>query len=218
MFFIYTVRYFFVNFTKKLLKKLTVIIILILTFSIIKSVKAQFENENFLIGVQGTNVWLTNHTPKTAYGISMQLFVSDNFSFNSNIIFGENYIHVPIGIAAISLAAFSGNADCCTNIGYSDDFFEYLFMLLFSEGFSFHLEIADNFVISPYFNPLGFDYWFEKNNLSECLIFTGSAGVKFNFFATEKFIISPFAGYKTSYVYWDRGFSFGLNLSVLFDF
>ena len=179
--------------------------------------QSQYQKEDFIIGIQTNNVYYQDYTQKQGYGFDFQLFVADNFSFNSNFYFGENYVHVPLGVAAIILAAMSGDCAGCANISISDDYAAIVFFAMLSEGVSFYINIDDNFYISPYLNPLGFDYMFEKNYDIQRFLFTGSAGLKFNYSTGYKFIISPFIECKTIYGHREPGFGFGISLNIAID-
>jgi hypothetical protein len=191
--------------------------VLIFALSIPCAGKAQFEDGDFSMGLSANAIMYTDYGAKTAGGLTMQLFLTDNVSLNSNFQFGPNYVHMPIGMALASLVFLSGDPSGCSNISCNDDdYWAVLLIILFSEGVSFHLPVLNNVVVSPYINPMGVDYWYEPNRIDDSpFLFTFSAGTKLNLFAGENFNFAPYVEYKTIYGQGQPGFGAGVTLNVI---
>ncbi len=200
------------------MKKIIVLNILISFFSFSYS---QIYDEGLTVSLETNQIKYENFSLKSGYGLGFQLYLSKHFSLNSHLLFGNNYIHAPGGIAlmAISLTygTFDGCLDGCSSFGGTDEALLILLALIFTEGVSFHLYPNDKLSLSPFINPLSLDYIHEANK-NESIFLSASAGLRVNFYLAEKIVASPYIEYKYMYTEKEEGFGFGFSIGYIFDF
>jgi hypothetical protein len=190
-----------------LVKKLLIIFAFLFGFA---QAHAQFEKDDVIISLIGMQDFHT--TP--SFGTEVQYFVGDHISLNYRLLYSPGHFHAPGGLALsavllVSLAEFGGDLSI-------------LYAALIPEGVSFHARLTDNMSLSPYINPLGYDYL--SSNRSSRMLFhetetehfiTINGGVRLNVFMGEWLIISPFAEYMSSYNQDLYGFRFGVTAGRL---
>ncbi len=186
---------------------------LILWLPLISS--AQFEKKNFVLSATGAQIEYDSFTPRNAYGLDLQYFVSDHVSLNYNLKFGERYVHLPAGapvaVVALVMAVASAN-DGSGGLFVAGG----LLAALLPEGVSFHANVNQNVVISPYINPLGFEWIKNANAGGRDTWLTGSAGTKVNFLLGD-FVIAPYGEYKMLYGNYDNpGIGVGVSAGYRF--
>jgi hypothetical protein len=174
---------------------------------------SQLKKENILIGLEFNQLTYENLQTKYGCGVELQYFVTDYFGFNSHLIFGENYVHLPIGIVGIAAAIMSGGS--CNDCGDLDGCNSLFFLAILSDGVIFHISVFGKPIISPYINPLGLDLLYEKVKGTNTY-FTGSLGLKFNYLFGKKFNFSPFTEVKWVYGQRTAGVSCGLSFGYSF--
>lgn len=180
-----------------------------------KQVKGQFSEEDLIVaGEYG----LLHYSPTTiqAYGLDFRYFVSDNISFNSRIVIGKDYFHIPVLTLITIYGLVSGNS--CT-FDIDDSCMPVLFLLL-SEGATYHLKINENFALSAYINPLGFDYIYglkkeTDQDLEKKIYITCAAGMRYNF-VYDQWVVSPYIDYRKIYYSDYEGYGFGINVGWKF--
>ena len=157
---------------------------------------AQIEEDNVIISARRSGT-IFKATPVTSeYGIDVQYFVEDRWSFNYEVAIGEDFIHIP---ASVPLMLFGLTLDWA--------------YLLLPEGVSYHIPVMEDMVvISPYLNPLGFEY--NKYAENDGWYGTGAGGVRMNIFPHRRVMLHTFAEYKINYEQPNSGFRTGLGLGI----
>lgn len=199
-----------------MIRKATLISILLIPS--VFSGKAQFQKGDFSVGLSSNAVMFPDYGTKIGFGLTMQVFLDKNVSLNSNLHFGPNYVHMPIGVALAGLVFLSGDPSGCSNVSCNDDdYWGVVLLILFSEGISIHVPIMNKLTFSPYVNPLGVDYWYQPTAAADkpAFLFTLSAGMKMDIFAAENFNIAPYFEYKTIYGQSNSGFGAGITLNAV---
>jgi hypothetical protein len=193
-----------------MMKKLLLIFIFIL---ILEKAFSQYQKENLMISVETNQLNYENQLTKYGFGIEFQYYVNDYFGLNSHLIFGENYVHIPLGLVAIFAALLGGgNCNDCGDLNGCNSIF---LLAILSDGVIFHIRIFGKPVLSPYLNLLGLDMIYDKDNGSKNYI-TGSVGIKFNYLLSKNINFSPFVELKRIYDQSTRGISFGISVGYLF--
>jgi hypothetical protein len=151
-----------------------------------------------------------------AGGLKIRAFVGNRFSFDSDIMFGRDFMQLCpgiIGIPAILLGYQLG-------FGFEEgDFAEFLIMgalmLMSAEHFAYHIPVRGKTDISPYVSLLRFRQFTNipdseiPDDINGGLCF--ATGLEVNKYFGN-FILSPYADYSIGYAGTFRGFTCGLNL------
>jgi len=200
---------------------------------------SQISKNSYIISMEGQFINYEKEYPHNAYGIEIQYLLSDHFGINAHINVGRNYVHLPMGIAVVALSfavlAQGGGSGCdasdcngngcdpsgCNSNGCSGNDFDSfcnniglpVLLILLSDGATFHFKANDQLTFSPYLNPLGFDYFFEKSK--NALYVTFTSGLKCQYIINNKFIFAPFAEFRTNYITSQKGFACGATFGVL---
>ncbi len=164
--------------------------------------RAQFEEDNFILSFSRSQAMFNDFTSYREFSVDVQYFVTDRISLNYPVSVSREYIHVPASVPIIvaSAACFYGDL-------------ELLYMLLIPEGVSFHFPIQRFVTISPYINPLGFEYYY--NSEIEEWYMTSAVGAKANITPTSPLVIAPFAEYKIDYGH-RAGVRAGISVGLYF--
>ena len=152
-----------------------------------------------------------------AGGMKLRMFVGKRFSFDSDLLIGQNYVHFGPGIIGLPLWYFG------TNLGFGsgdeNSFASFLFMgammLLSAEHFAYHIPIQNNTDISPYLSLLRFKQvtGLQDPKYSDGINSSvyGAIGVEMNKYF-KRFVFSPYVDYDISYSGQGHGINIGLNL------
>jgi len=189
------------------MKKLILIFLLSIIFV---SSKAQLEQGAFTIGLKYGRLHFEDNPDINTYGVDMQYFLTDYISLNSNFNFGKGFFHMPILTYIFADVIMSDFSDV--------DEYDWYSLIFFTEGVSFHLNINDNFTISPYINPLGLEYIYfpqgsdaykfeSTNNMS--IAFT--SGIRFNAVLDDYIMLSPYVEYKKLWFSDVSGYAIGMT-------
>ena len=152
-----------------------------------------------------------------AGGLKIRVFVAERFSFDSDIMFGQNFMQLApgiIGIPAILLGYEFG-------FGTEEEdqtFTEFLIMgaliVLSVEHFAYHIPVKGYTDISPYVSLLRFRQFTDVVNSENADGVENSAcfavGLEVNKYF-KKFILSPYADYSIAYSGPICGFTCGIN-------
>lgn len=145
----------------------------------------------------------------TAFLLNGRVFVSKRFSFDGDIVFGREYMHMGVGIIGLAFA-FAGNI---LGDSVSDWGLPAIMILLAAEHFAYHIPVSKNFEIAPHIGLLR--YIKTKNYATpehDTLRMNGFvAGVEFNCYF-YRFLLSPFVEYSHSYENRFQSFQVGLYL------
>ncbi len=151
----------------------------------------------------------------SSLGINAEIYLNSKFSFNYHVSIGSSYknafyIHGPLGggIGVVLLSSLDNkNPDWINTIG--------VIALFIPEGISYHERISKIITLSPYFNPLGFEY--SKKTFGDEFMPSGEIGIKADFNITKKIFIIPHIGIKKLYDVRGYGCETGISVSYFFD-
>jgi hypothetical protein len=202
----------------------------ILIFSDIMVVKAQVEVDSLASGltvhstrdfsISASTCLLLNSPNGNVFsaGLKIRAFVGKRFSFDSEILFGKNFMQIGPGIIGIPALLFSDG------IGFGSDegeqsFQEFLIIsaliVLSAEHFTYHIPAKNNTDISPYVSLLRFRQFTNVPGSQNADGVVGSAcfgaGLEINKYLNN-FIISPYIDYSSAYSGAFRGITCGINL------
>jgi len=197
------------------MKKTTIFILL---FFVITSISAQLESKAFIVGCDLKQVKYKDYDRRIVGGLDLQFFVTDHISLNSNFSFGRDYVHMP-------LVSYFFSDFIIYNTFNIDEENWYMFLLI-TEGVSFHIKIAENLSISPYINPLCFEYIYQTSKQAEYdstytdydpRYITGATGFRFNMVFARHLYLGTYAEAKLIYNQENTGgYAYGVNLGYCF--
>lgn len=152
-----------------------------------------------------------------AGGLKIRVFVGERFSFDSDIIFGRNFMQLAPGIIGIPAVLLGYELGFGTE-EEDQTFAEFLIMgaliVLSVEHFAYHIPVKGYTDISPYVSLLRFRQFTNVANSENADGVEGSAcfavGLEVNKYF-KKFILSPYADYSIGYSGPIRGFTCGIN-------
>jgi hypothetical protein len=161
------------------------------------------------------------HTPngvQLAGGFKMRLFMGKRISFDTDILFGRDYIHAGPGLFGIPvwILFLGGTSDETT---FSEELFYYAVMALSAEHISYHIPCKNNLDISPYISLLRYKsaYEFEKSPdrviTEEQLSF--AVGLEINKYY-KRFVLSPYIEYNIGYTDHIPGINAGVYCGIYF--
>ncbi|MCF8297240.1 MAG: hypothetical protein K9J13_06830 [Saprospiraceae bacterium] len=169
-------------------------------------------------------------------GVSMEFFVGRHMSLNYNFNLGVTansgshfYYHGPIGASTGSVLLIGAALNNAIDDGVDDAFSKAfgtdfnvsknitgglaltgIILLVIPEGFNYNIDIGKNISISPYINPLGFDFCASNIPFGHRLNLTWEYGSKVNFYFNNKRFLSPKVGIKNFYANGRKGLELGL--------
>lgn len=188
------------------------IIVFSFCFYCTQNVFSQFEKGNFLVSAQVGQLKLNNFRSITQGGFDFQFFVTEYLSLNLNFRFGQGYLHTP------AMAYFFSDLLIYGTLFSDDD--DLLMLVLFSEGISVYIPVHRYLTLSPYLNPLGYEYIYQQekeaveNDFSSEFL-SGCAGVKMNM-CFSGFVFGVYAEAKWLYSYKSSGLGTGLCFGYMF--
>ena len=145
-------------------------------------------------------------------GIGLELDLGKNWKLNYRIDGGNNYFHMPMGlpVGGVILIIMMSNSNS-SNSGML------LLAALIPEGVAYQINLSSSISISPYVNPLGFDYIGRINCKSSShedeidLHSMISLGGNLNF-DIKRLRIVAFSEYRSSWIGLRRGWQSGIKI------
>ncbi len=130
--------------------------------------------------------------------------VLDKVGLNYSIHFANDHVHFPAGILVGILI-----------LGYAPDVAEVAYSVLIPEGASFNIPLFRGLYLSPFFNPLGIEYYWDDISDRE-ISFIGTTGIKLKAFIGDGVVLTPYVEARQDFLTpddWDAkaGFSFGVQ-------
>src|SRR5664280_1081879 len=167
------------------------------------------------ISVAPSLLYNTPNVLQLAGGFKLRMFLGKRVSFDTDMVFGRDYIHAGpgiIGIPAWILVVYSfGNESDDSPI--SELLFIAATMVLSAEHTSLHFPVRNSFDISPYLSLLRYKSSYEYGHYSN----TGrtneqlsyAIGLEVNKYF-NRFVFSPYVEYNVGYVDHTAGINAGL--------
>jgi hypothetical protein len=159
-----------------------------------------------------------------AGGIKLRVFVGKRFSFDSDVMFGQNFMQLSpgvIGIPAILLGYELGFGSDEEDNSFAEFLIMGALMVLSVEHFAYHIPVKGYIDISPYMSLLRFRQFTNVANSENADGIEGSAcfaaGIEVNKYF-KKFILSPYADYNVGYSGPIHGFTCGINFGYYFSY
>jgi hypothetical protein len=161
----------------------------------------------------------TPNGSQIAGGIKIQVFISKRFSFDADLVFSRNYLHLSPGLVGVPLGIIG------LTFGSNDELTLGNFLLsiaaigLAGEHVSYHIPMSNTFDISPYVSLLRYKYAYKSGNYSdpgfidEQLCFASGAQINKYF---GRFVLAPYAEYSIGYKDKIPGCNFGVYFGILF--
>jgi len=181
---------------------------------------SQIYDKPIKVGANVHQIQMLDRNPKIGYGLEFDYYLTDNLSFNSTFVVGQNYAHAPVGSIFLLLLAYgAGDFGGCSGF-FSYDIGFYILLASLSEGIAYHVHITDQVKVSIFARPLGLEYQYDKEligNSKPNLYLAGGTGIKFNFIPKPRLYISPYFEYRINYSVINQGIAFGLNAGILFN-
>jgi hypothetical protein len=165
---------------------------------------------------------LLTHTPngvQFAGGIRMRMFLSKRISFDSDIVFGRDYIHAGPGLIGIPVWIIASGRNAETELSLSDFLFVAAAMILSAEHTSYHIPVRNKTDISPYVSLLRYKSSYEYGHYSDVNRddeqFSWALGLEINKYF-KRFVISPYAELNVGYADHVPGVNTGIYLGFFF--
>lgn len=168
------------------------------------------------ISLSGNTVFNNPFEPVYAGGFKMRMFVSKRISFDTDLLFGKDYVHFGPGVIGLPIWLLSNE------LGFSSDeegsfglfLFSIALMALSAEHIAYHLPINNTTDISPFVSVLrfkqltveGINVAPEDNYAHASFV----AGLELNRYF-KRFVLSPYFEYNVAYDGYLRGFNLGVN-------
>ena len=106
-------------------------------------------------------------------------------SLHSHVGGTRDYIHIPASVPLMLVSL---------SYMYYMDIEGLLYTLMIPEGISYHIKFTKQLTLSPYLNPLGFDYYYNSHNADFNTYYMSSAlGFKAHFEPLPKIYVIPLA-------------------------
>lgn len=158
-----------------------------------------------------------------AVGFKIRIFAGKRFSFDSDIMFGQNFMQLApgiIGLPAILLGYEMGFGTGEEDYTFTEFIIIGALIVLSAEHFAYHIPVNGFTDISPYVSLLRFRQFTNVANSENEDRIEGSAcfatGLEINKYF-KNFVLSPYADYSKGYSGPIAGFSFGINLGYSFS-
>lgn len=155
-----------------------------------------------------------------AGGFKMRIFMGNRFSFDSDLMFGRDYIHAGPGIIGVPIwmiFARSGIGDEESSL--SDFLFKIAAMALSVEHTAYHVPVGQRTDLSPYISLLRYksvyEYgvYSETNRTNEQLSF--ATGLELNKYF-KRLLLAPYVEWNIGYVDHISGFYAGVYCGMFF--
>ena len=182
-------------------------ILVLILFVLPLSVKCQFQ-EGLSFKGKSELIYFNQLSPTTIYGGELNVFLSENFSLDYSLAWGENYFHLPASVPITRALLEMQNEqeeDELDTIKTSSKWSAFLALLL-PEGFTGHINIGNRTYFSPSIKPLCFDF-IGKNKMEEGEVpswyFSNDCGLELEHFVTKNWFVSVFG--KLRNTFWKAG-------------
>ena len=154
-----------------------------------------------------------------AGGIKLSVFMGKRFSFDSDIVFGKDYVHFGPGIIGLPLfLIFFAPGEATFDSDEGDTSFgsfmaKIVLMVCSAEHFAYHIPLNNNLEIAPYTSLLRFKQLsnvegsINPDEIESAICFAIGAEMNTYF---KNFVLSPYIDYNNAY----NGSLHGLNLGV----
>jgi hypothetical protein len=158
-----------------------------------------------------------------AGGLKLRVFVSKRFSFDTDCLFGRNFIQLGpgiVGIPAVLLGGVFVSGDSDEGQSLSELLIIGALIVLSVEHFAYHIPVKGFTDISPYVSLLRFRQFGNVSNSEQADEVEGSACFAFGLEINKyfgKFILSPYTDYSIAYSGITRGFTCGINFGYYFS-
>jgi hypothetical protein len=160
---------------------------------------------DFSISASPQILFNTPNALQFAGGLKLRLFMGKRISFDSDVVFGRDYIHGGPGLIGIPvwLLVLGGGGTGDEERPISDLLFIAAAMILSAEHISYHIPIKGSTEISPYISCLKYKSAYEyghysnTNRTNEQLC--GTLGLEVNKYF-NRFLLSPFIECNIGYV------------------
>jgi hypothetical protein len=157
-----------------------------------------------------------------AGGIKIRTFVSKKISFDSDMVFGRDYIHGGPGIIGIPLWVLFWRTDAETNsddLPLQDMLLKVAIILLSAEHVAYHIPVNKTMDVSPFVSLLRYKASYKYGDYSN-VDFAGdqlsfTLGVELNHYM-NRFVFSPYAEVNIGYTDHIPGFNLGVNCGYYF--
>jgi hypothetical protein len=155
-----------------------------------------------------------------AGGLKIRMFLGKRFSFDSDLMFGRDYIHGGPGIIGIPIWMFamgSGNED--VESSWSDFLFKLAAMALSAEHMAYHVPVGTRADLSPYISLLRYKSAYEYGVYSETNRtneqFSFATGLELNKYFKRLFL-APYVEWNIGYADHISGFYTGVYCGMFF--
>jgi len=206
------------------------IIFLSLGLSAQTFIESETPNTNFMVhskkdirlSLSGNMLFNNPYESVFAGGVKMKMFVGKRISFDSDLLFGKNYVHFGPGIIGLPLWIFSNE------IGFSSEkegsfelfLFTIAMMALSAEHVAYHYPVSNNIEFSPYLSLLRFKQLSigdeMSNSRDDNAHASFAAGMELNRYY-KHLVVSPYLEYNLAYDGYISGVNFGINVGYYFS-
>lgn len=152
-------------------------------------------------------------------GLKLRIFVSNRFSFDSDLILGRGFTRFGPGIIGLPLWYIGLNSGFNFYIEDKESLEGILVMgvilILSGEHFAYHLPVSNTTDISPYISLLRFKQQRNEYDLASSDGIESDSGCAFGIEINQyfrKFIISPYFDFEKTYGSHKHGVNFGISL------
>jgi hypothetical protein len=165
----------------------------------------------------------TPNGAQMAGGLKIRIFMGKRFSFDSDLMFGRDYIHGGPGIIGIPIWIFVLGSGLDVNEDEDAPFSDFLFklgaMILSVEHTAYHVPVGRRTDLSPYVSALryksAYEYgkYTETNRINEQFSF--AAGLELNKYY-KKLLLAPYAEINIGYQDHVPGVNAGIYCGMFF--
>jgi hypothetical protein len=155
-----------------------------------------------------------------AGGLKIRIFMGKRFSFDSDLMFGRDYIHGGPGIIGIPIwMFFIGSGMEAEESTFSDFLFKLAAMALSVEHTAYHIPVARRTDLSPYISLLryksSYEYgiYTETNRTNEQFSF--ATGLELNKYY-KRFLLAPYVEWNIGYADHVSGINAGIYCGMFF--
>jgi hypothetical protein len=155
-----------------------------------------------------------------AGGLKIRIFMGKRFSFDSDLMFGRDYIHAGPGIIGIPVwILFLGSGSDDEESTFSEFLLKLAVMALSVEHTAYHIPVTRSTDLSPYISALryksAYEYgiYNETNRTNEQFSF--AAGLELNKYY-KRFLLAPYVEFNIGYADHVPGVNAGIYCGMFF--
>lgn len=176
------------------------------------------------VGLAGSAnmLFATPNGTQFAGGLKLRLFLGKRISFDTDIVFGRDYIHAGPGIVGLPVWLFffsPGGLHSSDDKPFSDFLFYLAAMVLSAEHVAYHIPVKSELDISPYTSLLRYKSSYKYGDYTNPKYageqFSFALGVEINKYF-NKFQLSPYVEYNVGYADHISGFNAGVYCGYYF--